>query len=73
MTKFLTALVAKLPARVQPCAKALVPTALGAAIAIQDLTVTAVEVNEMKVLVGAAVTSLLVAALPNLGYTSPAE
>lgn len=71
MTKFLTAVVGKLPASVQPYAKAFVPFTLAAVVAIQDLTVTVAEVNELKVLAGGLVTSLLVAALPNLNYGSP--
>jgi hypothetical protein len=71
MTKFLEALVAKLPAPLQPYAKAIVPLAFGAAVIVQDLTITVAEVNELKVLAFSVAYSLAVLAVPALGYINP--
>jgi hypothetical protein len=71
MNRFLEALVAKLPAAVQPYAKACVPLVLGAALVVQDLTVTAVEVDALKVAALSAAYSLAVLAVPALGYIQP--
>ena len=66
MNRFLTALVAKLPKRVRPYAKAIVPLGVGAAVIAQDLVIDAQEVNDLKTLVAAAVVSLLTLAVPNV-------
>lgn len=65
MSKFLDALVGRLPAPIQPYVKATVPLALAAVLVVQDLTVTAVELNSLAVAAGGAVTSLLVLVFPN--------
>ena len=67
MQRFLDNVVALLPESVQPYAKALVPLAIGAALAIEDLTISAVEVGELKALAIAAITSILVYATRNIG------
>lgn len=66
MTRFLEAVVRKLPRSVRRYAKALVPLAAAAAVAAQDLVIDAVEVNELKVLASAAIVSLLTFAVPNV-------
>jgi hypothetical protein len=66
MTAFLNTLIRKfVPKRLRRYAKAFVPTLVAAAVAVQDLTVSAVEVNEVKTLAVGALTSLLVAAVSN--------
>lgn len=67
MQKFLDAVVGKLPVALQPYAKSLVPFSLGVVIVVQDLTVSAVEVSELKTLGLAAVSSLLVLFTRNIG------
>ena len=66
MNRFLTALVAKLPASLRPYAKALVPLGVGAAAVAQDLVIDAQEVDDLKTLAAAAVVSLLTLAVPNV-------
>ncbi|MGH2954688.1 MAG: hypothetical protein ACRD2Z_03315 [Thermoanaerobaculia bacterium] len=67
MTQFLDNVVARLPVSVRPYAKALVPLAVGVALVAADLTVSAVEVAELKTLAISVVTSLLVLATRNIG------
>jgi hypothetical protein len=59
MQKFLDALVAKLPARVRPYAKGLIPITLAVVVVLQDLVVSVEEVAELKVLAAGAVASLI--------------
>lgn len=66
MNKFLENVVAWLPYSVQPYAKSLVPVVVAGAVAVQDLTVSAVEVSEVKTLAVGALTSIVVALIPNL-------
>lgn len=66
MSQFLEAVVGKLPLSLQPYAKALVPSVLGALLVVQDLVVSVEEVDELKTLGGAALLSLLVYVFPNL-------
>lgn len=66
MSQFLEAVVGKLPLSLQPYAKALVPSVLGALLVVQDLVVSIGEVDELKTLGGAALLSLLVLIFPNL-------
>lgn len=70
MSQFLEAVVGKLPLALQPYAKAIVPSVLGALLVLQDLTVSVTEVNDLQALGGAALLSLLVLVFPNLGYSS---
>ena len=65
MQKFLDTLVGKLPVKVQPYAKAVVPLAVAAVLVAQDLTVSAAEVNSLAVAAGGVITSLIVLAVPN--------
>jgi hypothetical protein len=67
MQAFFDAVVSKLPVRLQPYAKSLVPFSVGVVVAAQDFTVSVVEVNELKVLGIGAVTSLLVLFTRNIG------
>lgn len=67
MNTFLENVVAKLPKKVQPVAKAFVPTGVAAAVAAQDLAFSAVEVNEIKTLAIGAIASVLTYLIPNLG------
>lgn len=57
--KYLDALVARLPAKVQPFAKALVPTAVAAVAAAADLAVSGVELRQIALVAGGGVTSIL--------------
>lgn len=62
---FFDAVVSKLPANLQPYAKALVPLLAGVAAAVADLAVSGEEAHQLYVLAGAAVTALLVLGVPN--------
>ena len=66
MQGFLEAVVARLPRRLRPIAKALVPLAVAVAIAGQDLVIDAAEVDELKVVAAGAVVALLTYLVPNL-------
>lgn len=66
MTKFLTSVVGRLPRPCRKYAKAFIPALVAGAVAVQDLTVSAVEVNEIKALAVGAVASLLVGVTPNV-------
>lgn len=62
----LYALVAKLPAPLQPYAKALVPVAVASAAAVSSYLVTGTfDTTEIATAVSGAVTSLFVLAVPN--------
>ncbi len=69
---FLENLVAKLPAGVQPYAKALVPVVLAVvAIAVQWADSGTFDTAELYTALGGFVTWLLTYAVPNLGYVQP--
>lgn len=65
MNTFLSALVERLPKRLQPVAKMLVPLTLGIATAVTDLSISGEELRVLAELAGTAVTSLLVYSIPN--------
>lgn len=72
MTKFLDNAIRKfIPRPYRRYAKAFVPTIVAAAAAAQDLTVSAVEVHEIKTLAVGAATSLLVGLVSNDAPTPP--
>lgn len=68
MQVVIEALVARLPARAQRYAKALVPVAVAASVAAERLIVTGqFDGAALFAAIGGAVTALLVAAVPNRG------
>lgn len=70
MSVFLEKVVSLLPEGLQPYAKALVPLFLGAVLIIQDLTISAAEVADFRVAVGAAVVSIVTLLIPNIEGTA---
>lgn len=66
MNTFLENVVARLPAPIAKYAKAFVPVGVAAAVVLQDLVVSAVEVDTLKALALGAVASIITGLIPNV-------